>query len=32
MVVATLSSGGTITIYNYTWNTDIVVDVHGWHS
>ena len=32
MVVATLSSSGTITIYNYTGSTDIVVDVLGWYS
>ena len=32
MVVATLSSSGTITIYNYTGSMDIVVDVLGWYS
>jgi hypothetical protein len=32
MVVATLSSSGTITIYNDTGSTDIVVDVLGWYS
>lgn len=32
MVVATLSSSGTITIYNYTGSMDVVVDVLGWYS
>jgi hypothetical protein len=32
MVVATLSSSGTITIYNYTGNMDVVVDVLGWYQ
>ena len=32
MVVATLSSSGTITIYNATGSMDVVVDVLGWYS
>jgi hypothetical protein len=32
MVVATLSSSGTITIYNSTGSMDVVVDVLGWYS
>lgn len=32
LVVATLSSTGTITIYNLAGNTDVVVDVLGWYS
>jgi hypothetical protein len=32
MVVATLSSSGTITIANHFGNTDVVVDVLGWYS
>jgi hypothetical protein len=32
MVVATLSSSGTITIYNDTGSMDVVVDVLGWYS
>jgi hypothetical protein len=32
MAVATLSSTGTITIYNYTGSIDVAVDVLGWYS
>ena len=32
MVVATLSSSGTITINNDTGSMDVVVDVLGWYS
>jgi hypothetical protein len=32
MVVATLSSSGTITIYNAAGSMDVVVDVLGWYS
>ena len=32
MAVATLSSTGTITIFNATGSIDVVVDVLGWYS
>jgi hypothetical protein len=32
MAVATLSSTGTITIFNYTGSVNVVVDVLGWYS
>jgi hypothetical protein len=32
MVIATLSSSGTITVYNSTGSMDVVVDVLGWYS
>jgi hypothetical protein len=32
LVVATLSSTGTITIYNHTGSVNIIVDVLGWYS
>jgi len=32
LTVATLSPSGTMSIYNYTGNTDVVVDVLGWYS
>jgi hypothetical protein len=32
LAVATLSHNGTISIYNYTGDTDVLVDVLGWYS
>ena len=32
LVVATLSAGGTVDIYNFAGNVDVVVDVLGWYS
>jgi len=31
-VVATLSTTGTVTIYNFSGNVNVVVDVEGWYS
>jgi hypothetical protein len=32
LVVATMSSTGTISIYNHNGTTNVVVDVLGWYS
>lgn len=32
LVVATVGSGGTVTIYNNAGSTDVVVDVEGWYA
>jgi len=32
LVIATLGSGGTVTIYNYVGSTQVVVDVMGWYQ
>jgi hypothetical protein len=32
LVVATLSSSGTVNIYNYAGSVNVVVDVEGWYS
>jgi hypothetical protein len=32
MAIATLSSTGTITIFNYAGSINVVVDVLGWYS
>jgi hypothetical protein len=32
LVVATLSADGTVSVYNNTGTTNIVVDVAGWYS
>ncbi|MHB1891293.1 MAG: beta strand repeat-containing protein, partial [Acidimicrobiales bacterium] len=32
LVIAKVSSAGTITIYNYTGSADVIVDVMGWYQ
>jgi len=32
LVIAMISTSGTITIYNYSGSADVMVDVMGWYS